>query len=104
MQGDVTFTLDGKDVTMQCTVRAWKEINSVFGSFSKAFVRLSEFDAMAYVSVVAAGLGKKASEIEGAVFATGMPDLVRPTTDYIALLSNGGRPQTTEDAPKTGEA
>jgi hypothetical protein len=88
---EVRTPLDGKEVAFRCTLRAAKEVNARFGSFHEAFRRMTTFDFDAYAAVVAAGLGKSVADVEEAVFRNGMPNLVKPLTDYLGMLSNGGR-------------
>ena len=100
---DVEITLNGEHVTLRCTIRAVREITAAFGNYMEAFKRLAEFDHGAYVAIVAAGIGKKRSEVDEDVFKTGLPVLTGPLSDYVGLLSRGGRPEPVEGAP-VGEA
>jgi hypothetical protein len=58
----------------------------------------------AYVGVVAAGLNKKPAEVEDAVFASGLPDLNEPLSNFVSMLANGGRPLKSETDAGAGEA
>jgi hypothetical protein len=77
--------------TLKSTLRAARTVNSM-GGFAEVFRKLAVFDFDAYVSVVAAGLGKKPSEVEDDVFKAGLPALVEPLSTYVEYLSNGGKP------------
>ena len=90
--GDVSITLDGQPVTLRCTLRAATEVTATFGSYTEVYRRLASLDHRANVLVVAAGLGKDPKDVEGQVYRTGLHGLVKPLTEYITLLSNGGRP------------
>lgn len=87
---DVRITLGGAEATLQCTLRAAREVNSQFGSFSEAYRRVAAFDFEAYVGVLTSGLGKPIKEVEDDVFAAGMPALVKPVIEYLNRLANGG--------------
>lgn len=100
---DIHIDLGAERVALRCTLRAAKELNAFFGNFTSGFRRLTEYDFSAYVAVVAFGSGRQAKDIEAAVFEAGLPQLVKPLSDYLALLANGGRPVETEAAKKTGE-
>ena len=77
--------------TLKSTLRAARIVNGM-GGFSEAFRALARFDLDAYITIVAAGLNKKPSEVEDAVYALGLPTLVEPLTKYVEYLSNGGKP------------
>lgn len=100
--GDVPLELNGEPVVLRCTLRAWRDINRFFGSFTDAFQRLAKFDSDAYVTIIASGLGKPAKEIEEAVFFHGVSELATPVTKFLNMLSNGGRTGS-DGEPKKGE-
>jgi hypothetical protein len=102
---ETPVTLNSQVFQLKCTLRALKEVNARFGNFTNAYRKLTEFDFDAYSAIVAAGLGKTIRDVEADVFRTGMPDLVKPCTDFLNLLSNGGRPMDTadEEEAKPGE-
>jgi hypothetical protein len=100
----IYIVIGGERLALRCTLGAAKEINAFFGSYTAAFRRLQEFDLAAYSAVVSYGTGKPLKDVENAVWQCGMPDLVRPLSDYLGLLSNGGRALTdTEDSKKGNE-
>jgi len=99
---DVSITLNGRAETLRCTLRAAKLVNAA-GGFAEALRRLAGFDLDAYVAIVAAGLGKKPSDVEDAVYEAGLPNLTEALSEYVGLLSNGGRPFKSESSPE-GEA
>jgi hypothetical protein len=93
---DVKIELGGdpenrKTETLVCTLKAAKAIVSMGGSFA-VLRRLQDFDQEAYIYVVAAGLSKRPVDVEQIVYETGMPDLNDKLSEYVSLLSNGGRP------------
>jgi hypothetical protein len=91
--GEVDITLDGKEVTLQCSLPVAKRI-SAHGGYKHVTNRLGQGDLDFYVMVVAAGLGKKENEVEVAVYKAGMPYLVTPLSTFIDYLCNGGKPAT----------
>lgn len=100
--GEVSITLDGKEETLKCTLRAAKTVNAR-GGFSKALELLQALDLDTCVMIIAAGLNKKNSEVEEAVYKAGLVDLVGPVTDFTVLLANGGRPVAERGEAPTGE-
>jgi hypothetical protein len=101
--GEVEITLDGKAAVLRCSLAAAKRINAS-GGFSHVANRLGQGDLDFYVAVVAAGLDKKASEVENAVYKTGMPSLVTPLSTFVDYLVNGGRPVAPSEGSESGEA
>lgn len=100
--GEVEITLNGRKEVLRCSPRAARAVNGL-GSFATAFQRIGAFDFDAYVTVMAAGLGKKPSDIEDAVYQNGMPDLVEPLSEFVSLLMNGGRPRAPAEPAPSGE-
>lgn len=89
---DVEIMLRGKPVALAPTLTAAKRVNAISSGFSGVLVQLASFNLEAYVGIVAAGLNKKANEVEEDVFATGLPNLTEKLTEFVILLSNGGEP------------
>jgi hypothetical protein len=89
---DLTIKLDGADVALRVDLAAAKATNAAFGSFVEGFRRIAELNYSAFVALTAIGTGKPVKDVEEAVFLAGMPDLVKPLSDYLARLANGGRP------------
>ena len=102
--GDVSITLDGKPFVLRSTLGAAETVNAAFGSFTAAYERVGKFDFSAFVVIIAAGTDKPTKEIKSAVFKNGMTDLVKPISEYLTLLSNGGRPATEAEGDDKGEA
>lgn len=100
-QGEVDITLADELETLRCTLGAIKMVTSHFGSYLECLRRLADMNHDAYVIVVAAGLGKKPKEVEQAVANTGLPNLTGPLSDYIALLTHGGK-LPSDDATAAG--
>lgn len=91
--------------TLRCTLRAAKAVNTSFGSFTAAFQAVQTLNFNGACVIIAAGLGaKNVGDVEEDVYRTGMPDLVKPLTDYLILLCNGGRPQDDEPATEGSES
>jgi hypothetical protein len=98
----VVVTLDGAPVTLRYTLGASKRIDSQFGDFVSAMRRVTNFNFESFPKVVAAGLDKSPQEVEAAVFAAGMDSLLKPLSEYLSWLCNGGRepnPVAMPDAP-----
>lgn len=89
--GEVDIELNGKSETLKSTLKAAKAVNA-HGGFMNVLARLAAMDQDFYVLVVSAGLGKKPGEVEEAVFKTGLPQLTEGLSDFVLLLTNGGKP------------
>ena len=104
MNGDVTINLGGEALTLKCTLEAAMVVDETLGGFAEAMRQVSNFKLSGYVAIIAAGLGRKQTEIREAVFREGLTNLVGPVTEYTTLLANGGRkPEAVAEAAKTGE-
>lgn len=102
---EVAVDLNGERARLNVCPRAAKEISAQFGNYMEVFQRLVNFDHAAYVAIVAIGTNKKRAEVEDDVFKTGLDVLTDKLSEYVGLLSRGGRPAQTEDKePKKGEA
>lgn len=101
--GEVDVTLDGKAETLKSTLKAAKAVNA-HGGFMNVLGRLGAMDQDFYVLVVSAGLDKKPSAVEDAVYKTGLTNLTSELTDYVMLLTNGGKPLSGSGVTGTGEA
>jgi hypothetical protein len=100
--GEVAIMLDGKEVVLKSSLAAAKRINAN-GGFSHVANRLGQGDLDYYILVTAAGLDKKASDVENAVYKTGMPYLVTPLSTFVDYLCNGGRPAAPSEGSGSGE-
>lgn len=102
---EVVISLNGENVKLNVCPRAAKEISAQFGNYMEVFTRLVNFDHPAYVAIIATGLNKKRAEVEDDVFHTGLDKLTDKLSEYVGLLSRGGRPaETDEKEPGAGEA
>lgn len=104
MDGEVKITLDGRPETLRCSLRSGKIVSAMSGGFQGALGRLANMDFEAYAAIVAAGLNKRPAEIEEAVYATGLPELTEPLSQFVLLLANGGRPIGNSRGDNAGEA
>jgi hypothetical protein len=104
MNGDVTITLGGREAVLKCTLGAAMKVDEELGGFAGALQAVSTFRLSAFVCVVAAGLGKPQQDVREAVFKEGLTNLIGPVSEYLALLTNGGRKaDEVKEAAKTGE-
>lgn len=102
--GEVDIELDGKTVTLQSTPAAAKRVSTMGGGFLGASARVATLDLDACVEAVAAGLNKKAADIEGAVYRAGVANLSGPVSTFVTYLANGGRAPIEATETGTGEA
>lgn len=103
--GEVRFDALGESNVLRCTPRAAKEVNAYFGSFVNAMQRVESMDFEAFVTVVAAGLNKKRGEVEELTYDAGIMVLMKPVSNFVVMLANGGRAPAEDDGkePKKGE-
>lgn len=99
--GEIEIVLAGKPYTLRCTPLAFKRVNAL-GGFSEAFRRIASFDADAYTTIIAAGLNKKAVEVEDLIYKTGIPNIVSEVSEFVSQLLNGGKPYKPEDDEGAG--
>ncbi len=100
--GEVEIKLNGKIEMLRPSLGAAKRVNAR-GGFANVVNRLQAADLDFYVLVVAAGLGKKETEIENAVYLTGLPALSADLVTFVNILANGGKPFDA-DAQSSGDA
>lgn len=99
----IEITLNGKAETLRPSLGAAKKVNAM-GGFMHVHSRLQAYDFDVFVMVTSAGLEKKASDVEAAVYKTGLPNLLADLTSFVNLLANGGKPITVPDGDDaTGE-
>lgn len=103
-EGEIEFSLNGKAETLKSTLRAAKIVSANAGGFQGVLSKLALMEFEAYVGVVSAGLARKPSEVEEAVYKTGLPNLTEPLTEYVMLLANGGKPMSSGEDSGKGEA
>jgi hypothetical protein len=94
--GEIEIVLDGTPVTLRSSLEAAKKVGAG-GGYIHALSRLGAMDHDAYVHVVAAGLNKKPSDVDAAVFKTGIMNLTVPLCTYVEYLVNGGKPAATAE-------
>lgn len=105
--GEVGITLDGAPATLRPTVGAGIAINQMFGNLQEAHRRVQALDLEATGFIVAKAIGARDGDIKSVtekVFATGLQDLRLPVMQYIAMLTNGGKPINPEPDEGNGEA
>jgi hypothetical protein len=89
--GNVDLKLDGEDVTLRPSLKAAQAISRQSGGIRGALKAIAELDFDTITYIIAVGLGKKPSDIEDAVYRTGLPDLVDPVNTFVAVIASGGR-------------
>lgn len=87
----VDIELNGKTETLKTSLRAARTINGACGDFMNALDGLNKFNMTAYTIIIAAGLDKKPSDVEEAVFSTGLVELTGPLSRFVNALAHGGR-------------
>jgi hypothetical protein len=100
--GEIEIKLDGKIETLRSSLSAAKRVNAG-GGFSHVVSRIHAADLEFYILVVAAGLNKKTSEVEEAVYKTGLPALGVDVVRFVNYLANGGKPFSEAGTETAGE-
>jgi hypothetical protein len=103
--GEVDIELDGKTETLKSTPKAARAVSAIGGGFLMVANKITIFDLDVITAVVAAGLGKRPTEVENAVYSAGAANLAAPLNTFVTYLANGGKP--TDDQNKeagSGEA
>lgn len=99
---DVEINLDGKIETLRPSLAAAKRVNAS-GGFAHVVNRIQAADLEFYILVVAAGMNKKNSDVEEAVYRTGLPALGADVVKFVNLLANGGKPMDEAPGETSGE-
>ena len=86
----MTFKVETPLGDLVPTVEAARLLNANCGDFSNVVRQLSAFDFSTYVAVASAALGKKRNDIEIAVFAAGLSNLIDPFTLFVMSIIHGG--------------
>lgn len=92
MTQHVEITLNGNAVTLRPTLAVAKAVNALGGGFQGAIFKIGALDFEMYAGIVAAGIGKKVSEVEDDVFREGLITLTVPLVEFVTLLASGGKP------------
>jgi hypothetical protein len=100
--GEVEILLNGKPETLRSSLDAAKRVNAL-GGFMSVHAKLQAYDFDFFVMVIAAGLGKKASDVEAPVYKTGLPKLLGDVSTFVNYLANGGKPFTQSGEAEPGE-
>lgn len=105
---DIDIELDGETFTLRCTLNAFIAIPEQFGGFVGAFRKLAEVDITAIAFMIAAGIGKhknskERERIVGKLFEGGLEDALPKLTEYLSLLSGGGKARSEAQSDDAGE-
>jgi hypothetical protein len=92
---DLIIDLNGKPATLKWKLSVMKNVGKEFGGFLPAHRAVAEFDAEAYVKLIAIGtervLPDAAEELEADVFETGMESLQPSLFKFLNRLVSGGK-------------
>lgn len=105
---DIEIELGGETFALRCTLGAFKDVNGHFGGFVKAFQKLAEVDIDAIAFMMAAGVGKQRNtkereRIVEKLFEGGLDDVLPKVTEYLGLLSAGGKKRQEAQSEVEGE-
>lgn len=105
---EIEIDLDGETFSLSCTLGAFKAVSEHFSGFVGAFRALAEVNIDAAAYIIAAGTGKQrnAKERERIVerlFEGGLEDALPKLTEYLSLLSAGGKKRQEEAQSGEGE-
>jgi hypothetical protein len=100
---EVEITLAGRPVVLRCTLGALKALDAAPGGLSEVISGLTSYRFASYCAVVAAGTGRRPSEVEEDIYKTGMPALVGDLAEFVGMLVNGGvKPGDEQKEPPSG--
>jgi len=105
VDGEVELNLAGETFILRCTLDAFREVPARFDGFVGALRRLGVADVDATAHMIAIGIGKGRNQrererIAGKLFEAGLDDALSKLTEWIGLLSAGGKRR--EEAPAEG--
>lgn len=105
---DIEIELGGETVSLRCTLGAFKDVSSQFGGFVSAFQKLAEVDIDAIAYIIAAGIGKhknsrERERIVEKLFEGGLDEVLPKVTEYLGLLSGGGKKREEAQSDAEGE-
>lgn len=106
---EVTFELDGEEVTLKPTYLAYTRIPKLYGGFVPAIEAAAKLDPSALEVVVAHGMGltpngQKQMNLPEKIYNTGIAKVATPCVEFLTLLMNGGKPLEEEAKSTEGEA
>lgn len=105
---DIEIELGGETVSLRCTLGAFKDVSGQFGGFVRAFQKLAEVDIDAIAYIIAAGIGKhknsrERERIVEKLFEGGLDEVLPKVTEYLGLLSGGGKKREEAQSDAEGE-
>jgi len=90
--GIVVLDLNGDELELKPTLRAFQKIQNRFGGLSQAIQGLSGLNIDNVAAVVAAGAGingtKDTEKLKEQIFSTGVVNVIGKTSEFLALLMN----------------
>ncbi len=89
--GNVDIELDGETFTLRPTLKAAQTISRLNGGIRPTLEKVGDLDLDVITNIIAVGLDKSPADIAEKVWLTGIPPLVGPVTDFVAIVANGGR-------------
>lgn len=93
--GNITITLDGKELELVPSLRACIDISNMAGGLNAAAQRCMALDFQTVCQIIIAGRSLnpvQAKKVGEAVYKTGVIALAQSCIDFINVVSNGGRP------------
>ncbi|SMH29755.1 hypothetical protein [Azospirillum agricola] len=93
-KGEVTITLAGTDYTLKPTLQAFSVLGSRYGNHSALLGKIFAGDVPTLTTVLRQGLGfndQQAKKLPQMMFASGVPSLIEPVSNYVFRLFNGGK-------------
>jgi len=105
---EIEIDLAGETFSLSCTLGAFKAVSEHFGGFVGAFRALAEVNVGAVAFVIAAGIGKpknsrEQERIVEKLFEGGLEDALPKLTEYLSLLSAGGKKREEAQSGEVGE-
>lgn len=96
LDGQISIKLGDEEAVLMPTLFAATRISRHFGGLQNCLQKMTTGDLDALTTVVRYGLGFKseaeANGLDEKVWRAGVFSLTTPVTEYVLVLSNGGRP------------
>lgn len=99
--GNIPVTIDGEELVLRPTMEACTALSRVAGGLGGLQQKLQAVDFDTIHLIVTYGLGYKPPgprELQAKIYRSGLLNMVKPCSDFVTIVWNGGQPLADEDA------
>lgn len=96
----VELELGGETYQLKPSLKAANAVSRQFGGFLGAMQAISQSNLEAFFFIIKHGIGKtntSTDDLNAAIWAAGVPNLIKPVMRYVSILQNGGRDPDPEE-------